>query len=250
MQKVIGTRAVFTLVMLCHCLLAYTEPAPLHLDSGRHKIHLLELYSSQSCSSCPPAERWVSQFVSDNRLWNTIIPMVFHVDYWDDLGWQDRFAKPQYTLRQRQYQQQGKINAVYTPGFIVDGIEWRQWFSNQSVSKKQLTAFSRKPAPRLLVDIEHSDITAQFTSDSLEPLLLNIAILGFDLHTSIVEGENSGLNLTQNFLVLDHYAYAANRGNWQLTLPAKHYSGKKAIVLWVTGESQLTPLQAVGGWLP
>jgi hypothetical protein len=69
---------------------AYLESAS-HFESGELRVNLLEMYSSQGCSSCPPAERWLNQFTADPDLWKRFIPVVFHVDYWDDIGWKDPF---------------------------------------------------------------------------------------------------------------------------------------------------------------
>jgi hypothetical protein len=71
--------------------------------SGRANATLLELYSSEGCSSCPPAEAWVSELKNSPGLFTEIFPVVFHVDYWDGLGWRDKFAKAVYTRRQRNY---------------------------------------------------------------------------------------------------------------------------------------------------
>ena len=82
---------------------------------------MIELYSSQGCSSCPPAERWISQFVDDDSLWRDYVPIVFHVDYWNDLGWIDVFSNAENSKRQRAYYAQKKIKSVYTPGLIING---------------------------------------------------------------------------------------------------------------------------------
>jgi len=82
---------------------------------------LIELYSSQGCSSCPPAERWVSNLLNHEKLWIDFVPIVFHVDYWNQLGWHDPFSKPAYSERQLNYYQQRSISSVYTPGVILNG---------------------------------------------------------------------------------------------------------------------------------
>ena len=64
------------------------------LDSGERQVTLLELYTSQGCSSCPPAERWLHGYLGDDGLWTAMVPAVFHVDYWDGLGWRDTLASP------------------------------------------------------------------------------------------------------------------------------------------------------------
>jgi hypothetical protein len=73
----------------------------LSVQSGPARAHLLELYTSEGCSSCPPAEQWFSTLKQSPRLWKEIVPVAFHVNYWDQLGWKDKLASPANTARQR-----------------------------------------------------------------------------------------------------------------------------------------------------
>ena len=102
-------------------------------ESGATQSTLAELFTSEGCSSCPPAEKWLSALKSNQDLWKTIIPVAFHVDYWDRLGWRDRFAKPEFTSRQQRYAAAWGGDSVYTPGFVVNGKEWRSWFGGNAV---------------------------------------------------------------------------------------------------------------------
>ena len=103
--------------------LAAAEPR--HFTSGENRVHLLELYSSEGCSSCPPAEEWLGALREAPGLWRDFIPIVFPVDYWDHLGWRDRYGRKAYTTRQYAYATQWRSNNVYTPEFVLDGVEWR-----------------------------------------------------------------------------------------------------------------------------
>ncbi|MCZ6673380.1 MAG: DUF1223 domain-containing protein, partial [Verrucomicrobia bacterium] len=82
-------------------------------QSPETRVQVLELFTSQGCSSCPPAERWLNQFADYPGLWTEIIPVAFHLDYWDRLGWKDPFANKQNTARQYQYSKNGDIRNVY-----------------------------------------------------------------------------------------------------------------------------------------
>src|ERR1700676_1589940 len=93
-------------------------------ESKPARTHLLELFTSEGCSSCPPAEAWLGKLKSDDRLWKDFVPIAFHVDYWDGLGWKDRFAQPEWTRRQNSYAVRWGGSSVYTPGFVLDGREW------------------------------------------------------------------------------------------------------------------------------
>ena len=76
---------------------------PIVLRSGQQAVPLLELFTSEGCSSCPPAEAWLGKLRHDDGLWRDFVPLAWHVNYWDRLGWPDRFAERVYTDRQYAY---------------------------------------------------------------------------------------------------------------------------------------------------
>lgn len=96
------------------------------LNRGPKKVQLLELFTSEGCSSCPPAEASLSRLVNDSRLWREFVPVAFHVDYWDRFGWKDPFASVEWTKRQQTYAENWKAETVYTPAFVLNGREWRK----------------------------------------------------------------------------------------------------------------------------
>lgn len=102
--------------------------------STETQVRLVELYTSEGCSSCPPADRWLSGLLTSPHLWGSIIPIAFHVSYWDYLGWHDSFALDEYSQRQRAYANLGKTG-VYTPGFFVNGQEWRGFFERSAFAR-------------------------------------------------------------------------------------------------------------------
>src|SRR5689334_18800483 len=106
-------------------MLVSVRAAEVTFESGPARTHLIELYTSEGCSSCPPAEAWLSKLKDEPRLWRDFVPLAFHVDYWDRLGWRDPFASKEWTARQYAYSAGWKSESVYTPGFVLDGREWR-----------------------------------------------------------------------------------------------------------------------------
>ncbi|MEN9676720.1 MAG: hypothetical protein RIS76_2616 [Verrucomicrobiota bacterium] len=88
---------------------------------------MIELFTSEGCSSCPPAEKWLGSLGDQPGLWRDFVPVAFHVDYWDGLGWADRFASVENTRRQERYATHWRNRGVYTPGFVLNGTEWREW---------------------------------------------------------------------------------------------------------------------------
>ena len=98
----------------------------IQFNSGNKQVALLELYTSQGCSSCPPADAWLSELKNESGLWTEFVPVALHVSYWDYLGWKDRFSKKEYSSRQRLHKGQGHVKVVYTPGFFLNGKEWKR----------------------------------------------------------------------------------------------------------------------------
>lgn len=218
-------------------------------SSGHNQVNLIELYTSEGCSSCPPADEWLSSFKADPRLWKQLIPIAFHVDYWDYIGWKDPYADSAFSVRQRDYANSGYVNSVYTPGVIVNGREWR---GKTPISSKN------PEVGQLDISINKNVITANFKpkrhSQDGGELNLTVAVLGFDLSSDVQSGENRGRVLTHDFVVLGHKQAAlvlqGDHYEVESVLPmAKIKAKKTAVVAWVTQQQDLTPIQAVGGWL-
>ena len=110
--------------------------------SGAQRVILLELFSSESCSSCPPADHWISQLEDSEGLWQTFIPLVFHVDYWNYLGWKDDYSSDAMTKRQQEIAATWSTPAVYTPAIVLNGTEWRGWRSGPIPSRNEATKLS------------------------------------------------------------------------------------------------------------
>jgi hypothetical protein len=214
-------------------------------QSGEKRTMVVELFTSQGCSSCPPAEAWLNRFLNDPRLWTDIVPVAFHVDYWDNLGWKDPYATRTNTERQYQYRSDGHAASVYTPCFIVDGREWKGWFDRTPLPKPSTTN-----AGILSVRLDGRKLEASFTGESAK-LDLNVAILGAGSETDVTRGENRGRQLHSDFVVLQLIKEKSDNGTWSLDLPySVGEAGKHGLSVWVSRSGDLTPLQAAGGWVP
>ena len=214
------------------------------LNSGPHQVTLLELFTSQGCSSCPPADRWLNEFVEDEDLWSGIVPLAFHVDYWDNLGWKDKYARPENGERQRAYARMGRARGVYTPGMFVNGREWRGW-----ILRVNPRASDKVPG-NLSVRVADNRIEATFEAET-SPYELHIALLGFGIKTKIERGENRNSILRQEFVVLDHESYPSINGHWNVPLPrADSTVDRYGIAIWVSTPGNPSPVQSTGGWLP
>lgn len=229
-----------------------TQPLQaLTLQSPVERVNLLELYTSHGCSSCPPADAWLRKLESHPGLWQRLIPVAFHVDYWDNLGWPDRFASPAFSKMQRDHQRQGAIRTVYTPGFVLNGREWRQWFY-----RPQLDLQANEEVGSLTLQVEPgTGATLQF---SPEPHLNGVkleahfAILGFGLSSPIGGGENHGKTLKESFVVLSHAQTKPQQGGWRFPWPqlSVNDAERLAVVAWLSRPGNSEQIQATGGWLP
>src|SRR3569832_1716825 len=85
---------------------------------------VVELYTTEGCSSCPPADRWLSA-LKDDAAKGKVVAQAFHVGYWDYIGWVDRFANPAYTDRQRKLASLNGLQTIYTPQVVRNGQDWR-----------------------------------------------------------------------------------------------------------------------------
>ncbi|HEX9449864.1 MAG TPA: DUF1223 domain-containing protein, partial [Burkholderiales bacterium] len=114
---------VCALVLASLRVFAASESCETHSLAAR--VTLLELYTSEGCNSCPPADRWVSALPGKGFTSDRVIPLAFHVDYWDQLGWPDRMAKAQFSARQRMQAQRNRASMVYTPQLLLNGADYR-----------------------------------------------------------------------------------------------------------------------------
>jgi hypothetical protein len=216
------------------------------LRSGPQRVSLLEVYTSEGCSSCPPAEAWLGGFQKDSRLWKEIVPIAFHVDYWDGLGWKDRFAKREYTSRQREYSTAWGTSSVYTPGFVLDGREWKGWFDGNP-----LPGPSDRSAGTLEVKIEGQ--TAQITfakSPGSKEIEAHVVPLAMEVSSDVRAGENRGRKLAHSFVAVDLVTrkLSEKNGEFSVELPFD-YAKAQAVAVWVTSAGSVTPEQVVGGYL-
>jgi hypothetical protein len=216
-------------------------------ESEPTKTRLLELYTSEGCSSCPPAEKWLSSLKDSPRLWRDFAPLAFHVDYWDRLGWRDPYATKQWTERQYRYSVLWNSSSVYTPGFVLDGKEWQN---------HRLPATSSDTPGILRVTLRNqTTVDAHFASINGEvtPLELHVAQLGFGLVSHVRAGENSGRKLEHDFVVRSLTSGKMVDGAASLRLAQSSVSvlgnGRAGLVAWITKPGAIEPIQTVGGWL-
>ncbi|WP_157693691.1 DUF1223 domain-containing protein [Opitutus sp. GAS368] len=229
------------LLLLPVLLAAPLAAAPLHFTSGEGRTHLLELYTSEGCSSCPPAEEWLGSLRDAPGLWRDFVPVAFHVVYWDHLGWRDRFASKEFTARQYAYSAAWGSDTVYTPGFVLDGAEWRR-----------STPPSASAGKTGLLAVEYADDGAcRVTFAAAGDYEVHVALLGGGIVSGVKAGENEGRTLHHEFVALALTVAPLRDGAAELKLPRKAEPGvtRQALAVWITRRGDPTSLQATGGWV-
>ncbi|MCZ6565840.1 MAG: DUF1223 domain-containing protein [Gammaproteobacteria bacterium] len=219
----------------------------IQFTSGEKQVSLVELYTSQGCSSCPPADTWLSELKNEPGLWTEFVPVAFHVSYWDYLGWKDRFSKKEHSSRQRLHKNQGHVKVVYTPGFFLNGKEWKKRF------RLGVPTFGNEVPGIISATLDEQNLKVRYSpSQNITQTTLNVAILGFGYQSPIKSGENSNRVLNEDFVLLSHLKKAGANNSWEIELPKKvsPMAERYGLAIWVSQGGDLTPLQATGGWLP
>jgi hypothetical protein len=206
--------------------------------TGAERNTVVELYTSEGCSSCPPADRWLGTLKAGGN----VVALAFHVDYWDRLGWVDRFASPRHTERQYRRQQASGARFVYTPQVLVDGLDWRGWPAPPPRAP-------RPAAVQLLLQQRGAEIIAQVTprEGGALPARLSAywAIVEDGQVSQVKAGENSGATLRHDHVVR-HYepvaAWPAAQAQ-RLSLAATPAAAQR-VALVVTDAATGLPLQA------
>jgi hypothetical protein len=223
------------------------------ISSPETRINLLEMYSSEGCSSCPAAEKWIGKLTDHPGLWKNFIPIVFHVSYWDNSEHKDPFANSEFNLRQKQYGKEWKKLSTYTPGFILNGTEWdynRDFKNVETVKEKDQESPGKLIAMQVSKNKKSTQFKIIFQPNAGRPKaeFLYAAVLCNGITHKIQRGENAGSTLTHNFVVID-WQQRPTDANQEAVLNLKTESSHKcqtqAVVFWASTSSSQKPLQSV-----
>ncbi len=170
---------------------------------------VIELFTSQGCSSCPPADRLLTRLGDDPKLATKVFPLSFHVDYWNYIGWTDPFSSKEWSNRQRRYAQAFDTNRVYTPQLVVDG-RWDCVGSSEdkvdalidrALKLPQLGKVHLRLSPGDTPNDLRAIADAELTGAAPRPLDLWVALYQKDLTTSVARGENADRTLRNDYVV-------------------------------------------------
>lgn len=183
---------------------AVVEPAPVAEPASPV---LVELFTSQGCSSCPPADELLAELADDDTL--DIIPVAFHVDYWNHIGWRDPFSSADWSARQRGYAAARGSRRVYTPQLLFNGRDHAVG-TNRSLAhaaiaeqRKQTTVAVRVEAQRLGDTIQATAAATPESDMPQEDISIWIALVRDDATTKVRSGENASKTLRNAFIVYE-----------------------------------------------
>lgn len=179
---------------------------------------VIELFTSQGCSSCPPADRLLSKLSRDRKLAGRVIPLSFHVDYWNHIGWTDPFSAKAWSQRQQGYAKAFKSNRIYTPQLVISGTTEVVGSNESGVRRLIDQALAAEPAGKVVLSAEADGdgrlkvkAGARLGRAASGPLDLWVAVYETGLTTPVGAGENASLTL--------HDDYVVRRLERALTLP-------------------------------
>ena len=228
------------------------------VDSGDTRAALIELYTSEGCSSCPPADKALSMLGShaQSNPATRIVPLALHVDYWDSIGWKDPFAQPAFSQRQDWEVRANRHRTSFTPHFFVNGREVQDWRADlgQNLRNASGPASARlhvRAEPRganaLHVVVDTTVVGAR--EGDRGPLQLFIAVTESKLRSQVKAGENSGATLDHDYVVrnwIGPIAVQGNGGSVDRVVDVPQLSrGQVSLVAFVQDPKTAEVLQAV-----
>lgn len=174
------------LLFCCVLIIPATDAATCNAVSGASRNSLLELYTAEGCSSCPPADRWLSHLPGDAE----VVPLAFHVDYWDRLGWRDPFAQAAFSQHQRA--RNSGTGWIYTPQVMLDGKDFRAW--QRGLPPRSTAPASVRLALTLTQTANRMEVQADSRFDdpvSKHDAQLYLALTENRLSSDVTAGENA-----------------------------------------------------------
>jgi len=226
-------------------------------QSAEHQVAVFELYTSEGCDSCPPADRWFSALgrsVDASRA----VALAFHVDYWDRLGWRDRFGSAAYTERQHEQAARQRAAFVYTPQVLLQGRDFPGWRTPGEAASGVAAVNAR--APKAHIDVAATPAEGHAAAVDVRVRVpeardrahaaVDVALLQDGLASEVKAGENAGKRLAHDHVVRQWRTEALRfdvRGeaSERLVLPLPNDAGPLSIVALVEDEATGGVLQAV-----
>lgn len=218
-----------TLLAAVSVSLSAAPEATCQARSGPHTTALVELYTSEGCDSCPPADRWLQALAGRGLAPDRVVPLSLHVNYWDYIGWKDPYAQQRFADRQRKLAQVMKARIVYTPQVLLQGRDFRAWGGR--AFEQEVARINATP-PRAAISLalaggRRDTLDVEARAELLQPgeeadAALYLASYENRLVSSVAAGENRGRTLSHDYVVfewLGPIAFAGGRAEERRALP-------------------------------
>lgn len=173
-------------------------------DGDSPRVALLELYTSEGCNSCPPADAWISRLPA-RLVPQKLVVLAFHVDYWNYLGWEDRFSQPGFSRRQQASVRHNGLRTAYTPQLLLNGRDYRE---RGDIDAQVARIHAQTAAVKLDLHVVRDGAALKTqvtilprTTSRNEPLQLYLAVYENNLHSDVKAGENRGRHLRHDYVV-------------------------------------------------
>lgn len=196
-------------------------------------VVVVELYTSQGCSSCPPADEFVAMLASDPR----ILPLALHVDYWDYIGWADAFADPKFTDRQRAYAAAIGSRTLYTPQLIIGGQDRIEGFSPDETADRLQQHLALAPTITLSVTREGDRLVIRAEADPPLGEAVRVQLVRYmpEATVTIERGENAGRTITYHNIVTSWEGLGDWDGDAPLEISAEFAGEDRGAVILQSG---------------
>jgi len=240
--KLLSLRALFFRAWQSFFMIAFLMvfSTVVSADQAENKpFAVIELFSSEGCSSCPSADLLVSKLTAwarQNKL--AVYPLIFHVDYWNNLGWRDVFSNSAFTQRQNNYARIFKDQGVYTPQMVVNGSDSFVG-SDQEQLQKDLDRELSMPADVILhvsLKKQNGQITVTYSADGFSTGdVVNIALVERGLTTEVTAGENAGRMLHHDNVVREFQTLPLTAIVSQVEIPLNRISdpAQSSVIVYV-----------------
>ncbi len=239
-----------TLLLILFFFTSLSLAVEIQLKSQETQTQVIELYTSEGCSSCPPADRWLSSLKNNSELFKSFIPIALHVDYWDYIGWKDPFSQKKFTEKQRSYAQKFNDNRIYTPAVIVNGKEHFVG-SNRS---KMYTKIKEYKKHKNKYDIslgaiqqKKNSVKFEYTIDGdVSNTKARVVLAIKERITEVKRGENARRTLKNNNIVVskNYLMEVKKTGNYTFHLPEIVTESDKLSVFLILENKQKDILSA------
>lgn len=200
-MRIITWMSAASLLVLSDVSSAAEQACSAH--SRNSTVPLLELYTSEGCSSCPPADDWLSSLRRSGLAPDHVVPLALHVDYWNDFGWEDSFSQKMFTDRQYRLADLNRLRTVFTPQLVLNGRNLSRWHSQADSEIRRINTMTPQAGISLSLSRQAHSVSISANAETFKPEMpadLYLAVYENNLSREIGAGENRDLTLHHDYV--------------------------------------------------